>query len=67
MTDVKPSDILSSQAMVVKLSISRIGTSKKDNVITDKVVEEFSAGKNSGNFNKKLFVKGTLDDLIEIC
>lgn len=67
MTDVKPSDILSSQAMVVKLSISRIGTSKKDNVITDKVVEEFSAGKNSGNFNKKLFVKGTLDDLNEIC
>lgn len=67
MTDLRPSDILSSKAMVVKLSISRIGTSKKDSVITDKVVEEFSAGKNSGNFNKKLFVKGTLDDLNEIC
>lgn len=67
MTDTKPSDILSSKAMVVKLSISRIGTSKKDSVITDKVVEEFSAGKNSGTFNKKIFVKGTLDELNDIC
>lgn len=61
------SGVLSSKAMVVKLSISRMGVSKKDEEVTTKVTNEYNTDRKAGTFNKKIFPKGTMDELNEIC
>ena len=49
------SGVLSSKAMVVKLSISRMGVSKKDEEVTTKVTNEYNTDRKAGTFNKKIF------------
>lgn len=57
---------IANKAMVVSLSISRIGATKKDKDITSEIVEKYNTDKNAGNFNKRLFSKDALQTINDL-
>lgn len=57
---------IAQKAMVVTLSISRIGATKKDKEVTSEIVEKYNTDKNAGNFNKRIFSKEALQDINDL-
>lgn len=56
---------LTKKAMIVSLTISMLGTSKKDKAATDEIIAIKGADVGAGNFNKRLFPKEAVDRITD--